>query len=59
LRVPISGKEPTFQLTRNRAITLLDGWPNGWWPGDPIDGDIFPPPDSTLTLNKPVDADAA
>jgi hypothetical protein len=43
--------------------TRADIWVNGWYPGDAIEFDIFPPPrpspDSTLTLNKPVDADAA
>ena len=43
--------------------TRADIWVNGWYPGDPIEFDIFPPPrqspDSVLTLNKPVDADAA
>lgn len=43
--------------------TRADIWVNGWYPGDPIVFDIFPPPrptpDSTLTLSKPVDADAA
>jgi hypothetical protein len=43
--------------------TRADIWVNGWYPGDPIVFDIFPPPrptpDSTLTLSKPVDAEAA
>lgn len=48
---------------QGRLATRADVWVNGWWPGDPIDFDIFPPPrpspDATLVLNKPVDADAA
>jgi len=38
-------------------------WANGWYPGDPIEFDIFPPPRPTpdffLTLVKPVDAHVA
>ena len=48
---------------QGHLATRADVWVNGWWPGDPINLDIFPPPrpspDSTLTLNKPLDADAA
>jgi hypothetical protein len=48
---------------QGRLATRADIWVNGWYPGDPIEFDIFPPPrptpDSFLTLNKPVDADAA
>jgi hypothetical protein len=46
-----------------RLATRADIWVNGWYPGDPIEFDIFPParpnPDFVLTVNKPVDADAA
>jgi hypothetical protein len=46
-----------------RLATRADIWVNGWYPGDPIVFNIFPParpsPDSVLTVNKPVDADAA
>ena len=45
------------------VATRADVWVNGWYPGDPIEFDIFPPPrpsaDARLTLDKPVDADAA
>ena len=49
---------------QGHLATRADIWVNGWYPGeDPIEFDIFPPPrptpDSTLTLSKPVDADAA
>jgi hypothetical protein len=61
---------PVFMYSKMKAeqfqghlATRADVWVNGWWPGDPIDFDIFPPPtpspDATLVLNKPVDADAA
>ena len=61
---------PIFMFAKMKAeqfqghlATRADIWVNGWYPGDPIEFDIFPPPrpspDSTLTLNKPVDADAA
>jgi hypothetical protein len=53
-------KTVTFQ---GRPTTRADIWVNGWWPGDAIEVNIFPPPrpspDSILSLNKPVDADAA
>jgi hypothetical protein len=43
--------------------TQADIWVNGWYPGDPIEFDIHPPPrpgpDAILVINKPVDADAA
>jgi hypothetical protein len=46
-----------------RLATRADIWVNGWYPGDPVEFDIFPPPrptpESVLTVNKPVDADAA
>jgi hypothetical protein len=42
--------------------TRADVWVNGWYPGDPIEFDIFPPPrpspDAILVLSKPVDAEA-
>lgn len=61
---------PVFMWAKMKAeqyqghlATRCDIWVNGWYPGDPIDFDIFPPPrpspDATLTLTKPVDADAA
>ena len=43
--------------------TQADIWVNGWYPGDPIEWDIFPPPrpnpDATLVVNKPIDSQAA
>lgn len=43
--------------------TQADIWVNGWYPGDPIEFDMNPPPrphpDATLVVNKPVDAEAA
>ena len=43
--------------------TQANIWVNGWYPGDPIEFDIFPPPrphpDATLVVNKPIDAQAA
>jgi hypothetical protein len=43
--------------------TQADIWVNGWYPGDPIEFDVHPPPrpdpDATLVINKPVDAQAA
>lgn len=61
---------PIFMFAKMKAeqfqghlATRCDIWVNGWYPGDPIEFDIFPPPrpspDSFLTLSKPVDADAA
>jgi hypothetical protein len=61
---------PIFMYAKMKAeefqghlATRADVWVNGWYPGDPIEFDIFPPPrptpDSFLTLSKPVDADAA
>ena len=61
---------PVFMFAKMKAeqfqghlATRADVWVNGWYPGDPIEFDIFPPPrpspDATLVLNKPVDADAA
>jgi hypothetical protein len=48
---------------QGHVATRSDIWVNGWWPGDPIEFDIFPPPrpspDSVLVVNKPVDEDAA
>jgi hypothetical protein len=53
-------KSEQFQ---GHLATRADVWVNGWYPGDPIEFDIFPPPrptpDSFLTLSKPVDEDAA
>jgi hypothetical protein len=43
--------------------TQADIWVNGWYPGDPIEFDMYPPPrphpDATLVVNKPVDSQAA
>lgn len=61
---------PIFMFAKMKAeqfqghlATRADIWVNGWYPGDPIEFDIFPPPrpspDSFLTLSKPVDAEAA
>jgi len=61
---------PIFMFAKMKSVqfqghlaTQSDIWVNGWYPGDPIEFDIFPPPrptpDSFLTLSKPVDADAA
>jgi len=48
---------------QGHLATRCDIWVNGWYPGDPIEFDIFPPPrpspDAILTLNKPLDSDAA
>ena len=45
-----------------QPATRADIWVNGWYPGDPIEFDIFPPPrptpTATLVVSKPVDADA-
>lgn len=61
---------PVFMWAKMKAeqfqghlATRCDIWVNGWYPGDPIEFDIFPPPrpspDALMTLNKPVDQDAA
>jgi hypothetical protein len=43
--------------------TQADIWVNGWYPGDPIEFDMYPPPrpspDATLVVNKPIDSQAA
>ena len=43
--------------------TQADIWVNGWYPGDPIEWDMYPPPrpnpDATLVVNKPIDSQAA
>jgi hypothetical protein len=48
---------------RGRPATMAHIWVNGWYTGDPVDIDIFPPPrpspDALLVVVKPVDADAA
>jgi hypothetical protein len=48
---------------QGHLATRCDIWVNGWYPGDPIEFDIFPPPrpspDSVLVVNKPVDEDAS
>jgi len=47
---------------QGHLATRCDIWVNGWYPGDPIEFDIFPPPrpspDAILTLNKPLDSEA-
>lgn len=53
--------------TRKRADgsleTVAEIWVNGYFPGDPVDVDIWPPPrpspDAFLTVTRPVDAGAA
>jgi hypothetical protein len=51
------------QAFQGQTATRADIWVNGYYPGDPIEFDIFPPPrpspDAQLVLIKPVDADAA
>jgi len=46
-----------------QPATRADIWVNGWYPGDPIEFDVFPPPrpspDALLAVSKPKDADAA
>jgi hypothetical protein len=43
--------------------TIADMWITGYYPGDPVDVDLWPPPrptpDAFLTLTKPLDSDAA
>jgi hypothetical protein len=43
--------------------TQADIWVTGWYPGDPIEFDVYPPPrphpDATLVVNKPIDSEAA
>jgi LGFP repeat len=61
---------PPFVLARMRTVayqgtqaTEANIWVNGWFPGDPVEFDIYPPPRpsarATLNLVKPVDQDAA
>ena len=51
------------QNFEGQPATRADIWVNGWYPGDPIEFDLFPPPrpspNANLTVVKPVDADAA
>jgi hypothetical protein len=51
------------QNFQGQTATRADIWVNGWYPGDPIEFDLFPPPrpspNAQLTLVKPADADAA
>jgi hypothetical protein len=51
------------QAFQGYTATRADIWVNGWYPGDPIEFDLFPPPrpspNAQLTLVKPLDADAA
>ena len=51
------------EMFQGHLATRADVWVNGWYPGDPIEFDVFPPPrptpDSLMTLVKPMDADAA
>jgi hypothetical protein len=46
-----------------QKATRADIWVNGWFPGDTLEFDVFPPPrpspDAQLVLIKPFDADAA
>jgi len=43
--------------------TQADIWVTGWYPGDPIEFDVYPPPrpqpDAPLVVNKPIDSEAA
>jgi hypothetical protein len=61
---------PIFMFSKMKSekfqghlATRADIWVNGWYPGDLIEFDIFPPPrpspDARLTVSKPVDADAS
>jgi hypothetical protein len=61
---------PPFVLARMHTVvykgsqaTEANIWVNGWFPGDPVEFDIYPPPrpsaHATLNLVKPVDRDAA
>lgn len=61
---------PPFVLVRMHTVpyegtqaTEANIWVNGFFPGDPVAFDIYPPPRpsalATLNLNKPVDQDAA
>ena len=51
------------EMFQGHLATRADVWVNGWYPGDPIEFDIFPPPrpspDALMTVVKPVDQDAA
>jgi hypothetical protein len=57
----------SHMFTQKRADgsleTVAEIWINGYFPGDPIDVDIWPPPrptpDAFLTVTRPVDAGAA
>jgi hypothetical protein len=46
-----------------RIENVTDIWINGYYPGDPVEVNLWPPPrptpDSYLTVIKPVDAEAA
>ena len=48
---------------RSHQATEANIWVNGWFSGDAVEFDIYPPPrpspNTTLTLEKPVDRDAA
>lgn len=61
---------PPFVLARLHTVvykghqaTEANIWVNGWFPGDPVEFNIYPPPrpspNATLSLVKPVDRDAA
>jgi LGFP repeat len=61
---------PPFVLARMHTVTFqgteateANIWVNGFFPGDPVEFDIYPPPrpsaNATLSLQKPVDQDAA
>jgi len=53
----------TAQRADGTAQTVADIWVNGYFPGDAISFDIWPPPrptpDAFLTVTRPVDAQAA
>src|SRR5205823_1799953 len=62
---------PPFLMSNMRTQKRPDGtlqtvayiWVTGYYPGDPIDVDLWPPPrptpDAILNLSKPLDKDAA
>jgi hypothetical protein len=53
----------TRKRTDGSLETVAEIWVNGYFPGDPVDVEIWPPPrpspDAFLTVTRPVDAGAA
>jgi hypothetical protein len=53
----------TKDTTSPSPTTMASIWVNGFYPGDPVDIDIFPPPrpapNASLVIEKPKDSDAA